>query len=203
MTLESTIAFSAAFFLLAASPGPGLAAILSRSMGAGIYSGLAVTVGLILGDAVFLFAAIIGLSVIASLLGPLFAIVKYAGAAYLIWLGIKTLRNAGSKVTVKPTNAASLFKDFGLGLFVTLGNPKPIIFYGALLPAFVELQAVSMSDLALLIGIVTLISLVVYGFYMILAARSRCFLVSSRFSTRLNQATGVTLIGTGLTVASR
>ena len=81
MTLEMTAGFVGAFFLLAVSPGPGLAAILSRTLGGGMPSGFAVTAGLVIGDAIFLCIAMVGLSAIASAMGPMFQIVKYAGAA--------------------------------------------------------------------------------------------------------------------------
>ncbi len=76
MTYEMTAAFAAAFFVLALSPGPGLVAIISRALGSGMPAGLAVTAGLVVGDAAFLGAAVIGLSAIANTMGPLFQIVK-------------------------------------------------------------------------------------------------------------------------------
>lgn len=198
-----TAAFAAAFFLLALSPGPGLAAILSRSLGSGMPAGLAVTCGLVIGDAIFLGAAMIGLSAVASALGPVFQVVKYAGAAYLIWLGIQAIRAAGTPVRVQPQASSALWKDAGLGLMVTLGNPKPILFYGALLPAFLDLSIVSPLDFAMLMAVVVAVSLLVYGGYMLAIERTRRLLTSARTITRLNQATGVMLIGSGVAVASR
>ena len=128
MSVEMTLAFAAAFLVLAVSPGPGLAAILSRSLAGGMGAGLAVTAGLVLGDAVFLAAAMIGLSAIASAFGPAFLIVKYAGALYLIWLGIATLREAGTPVHIEASGSAMAAKDFALGVGVALGNPQPILF---------------------------------------------------------------------------
>jgi threonine/homoserine/homoserine lactone efflux protein len=203
MTLEMTAAFAAAFFLLALSPGPGLAAILSRALGSGLTAGLAVTGGLIVGDAVFLGIAMIGLSAIANTMGPLFQVVKYAGAAYLIWLGVQALRAASKPVVVESRPAAALSKDVSLGLVVTLGNPKPILFYGALLPTFLDLSTVTIRDFAVMMATVVVVSFVVYGGYMMLIARARRFLASTRAVQRLNQATGVVLIGSGVAVAAR
>ncbi len=208
MTIEMTAAFAGAFFVLAVSPGPGLVAILSRTLGGGFASGLMVTAGLVIGDAVFLAIAMVGLSAIASTMGPLFGIVKYAGAAYLIWLGVQAFRSASARIEIDTAasaaqRAASLWKDLGLGLFVTLGNPKPILFYGALLPTFLDLSQTSARDFAVLMSVVVIVSFVVYSGYMLMVDRARRLLSSTRTIRRLNQATGVMLIGSGIAVASR
>jgi threonine/homoserine/homoserine lactone efflux protein len=208
MTLSMAAAFAAAFFLLALSPGPGLAAILSRSLGGGLPAGFAVVSGLVVGDAIFLAAALIGLSAIASTLGPLFQVVKYAGAAYLIWLGITALRATSTPIAIEASAGSSLsvgalMRDVTLGLMVTLGNPKPILFYGALLPTFLDLATVTPRDFAVLMAIVTTVSFTVYLGYMVLVERARRLLATTSLAQRLNQATGVLLIGTGVAVAAR
>ena len=187
MTAEMTTAFAGAFFILAVSPGPGLVAILSRTLGGGFISGLMVTAGLVIGDAIFLAVAMVGLSAIASTMGPLFGIVKYAGAAYLFWLGVQAFRAASAKIEIdaaapQATRAGSLWKDLGLGLFVTLGNPKPILFYGALLPTFLDLSQTSARDFAVLMSVVVIFSFVVYSAYMLMIdnARRLLGLVSGR-----------------------
>jgi threonine/homoserine/homoserine lactone efflux protein len=203
MTFEMTAAFSVAFFLLAVSPGPGLAAILSRSLGSGLPAGLAVTTGLVVGDAVFLSVAMVGLSAIANTMGPVFQAIKYAGAAYLVWLGVQALRSAGTPMSIQERTAVPLWKDVALGLIVTLGNPKPILFYGALLPAFLDLSVVSPRDFVVLMTVVATVSIAVYTGYMLMIERARLLLSSTRAIERLNQATGVMLIGSGVAVATR
>lgn len=203
MTYQMTAAFAAAFFVLALSPGPGLAAILSRSLGNGMPAGLAVTTGLVIGDAVFLGIAMIGLSAIANTMGPMFQVVKYSGAAYLVWLGIQAIRAATKPVEIQPRPSATLLTDVGLGLVVTLGNPKPILFYGALLPNFLDLSSVTSGDFAILMAVVVAVSFGVYSGYMLVIERARKLLSSTRAVKRLNQATGVMLIGAGLAIASR
>ena len=203
MTLQMTFAFAAAFFVLALSPGPGLAAILSRSLVSGLPAGLAVTSGLVIGDAIFLGIAMVGLSAIANTMGPMFQVVKYAGAAYLIWIGVEALRAAVKPVAIEARPAAALWKDVGLGLVVTMGNPKPILFYGALLPTFLDLSTVTASDFGILMAVVVAVSVVVYSGYMIVIERARRLLNSTRAVKRLNQATGMMMIGSGIAVASR
>ncbi len=86
---------------------------------------------------------------------------------------------------------------------VTLGNPKPILFYGALLPTLLDLSSATVHDLVVLMAVVVGVSFVVYSGYIVMIGRARRLLSSTRTVKRLNQATGVMLIGSGVTVASR
>lgn len=203
MTVQATAAFAVAFLILAATPGPGLAAILSRTLSAGNAAGLATTAGLVAGDALLLGAAMIGLSAISTMLGPVFEIFKFAGAAYLIWLGVQLLRTAQTPLHIVPGQRRSLIGDFSLGLLVTLGNPKPILFYSALLPTFLDLASATSVDYALLMAVVTVVSVLVYGSYIVMVERARLMLASTHLVRRLNQVSGVLLIGSGIVVASR
>jgi threonine/homoserine/homoserine lactone efflux protein len=203
MTPESLLAFAVGMTLLSLSPGPGLAAILSRTWTSGLGAGFAVTAGLVVGDFLFLGIAAIGLTALATTLGPLFQIVKYAGALYLIWLGVKLILAASKPLTVEASPPVHPGRDVGMGLLVTLGNPKPILFYSALLPTFLDVTAIGIGDFLLLGAVVVAVSFTVYGGYMILAERSRRMLASTAVVRRLNQATGAVLVGSGIVVASR
>ncbi len=203
MTNSGLLAFSIGMFLLSISPGPGVATVVSRSLGSGARAGFAVISGLIVGDVIYLGIALVGLTAIAATAAPFFAVVKYAGAAYLMWLGYQSLRHAGNAMSIKSSKASNLWKEAVMGLLVTLGNPKPILFYGALVPTFLDVNHVSMSDFVLLVAVVAIVSLLVLGGYALLAARARKMALSSRKIKRLNQITGLTLIGAGAVVATR
>jgi threonine/homoserine/homoserine lactone efflux protein len=203
MTPETAVAFAIAMFLLALSPGPGLAAIVSRALASGPVAGLLVTAGLVLADFFFMGVAMVGLTAVAAAMGPLFQVVKYAGAAYLLWLGYKAFRSSASPLVVKPRSGTGLVKDVGLGFLVTLGNPKAILFYSALLPTFLDMTAIRFADFLMLAGIVVVVSYLVYGGYIFLAERSRRLLASSKASRLFNRLTGSVLIGAGVAVAAR
>jgi threonine/homoserine/homoserine lactone efflux protein len=211
MPIESTLAFAVTFFLLAVTPGAGLAMILSRTLGAGMAAGFAVTTGLILGDFAFLAMAIVGLTAMASAMGPLFQVVKYIAAAYLLWLGYRALAQAAhssapitlTTSTPTPASARPLWRDVAVGLLVTLGNPKPLLFYGALLPSLMDVRQIGSADLVLLGAVVVVISYPVYGVYMALVERARRLLISQRAVKRLHQATGTMFIISGALVATR
>ncbi len=203
MTLEYAVAFAIAMFLWAILPGPGLAAVVSRALGSGPKAGIAVIAGLIVADVIFMGIAIVGLLAIATAMGPLFQFVKYAGAAYLVWRGYRAFVGAERPMTVEARASGVLWRDIGLGLLVTLGNPKAILFYGALLPAFLDMTKIGFADFLVLTGIVVGISSLVYGGYMILADRTRRLMASTKAAKRLKQATGTILIGAGIVVATR
>ena len=203
MTPDSAIAFAIGIFFLALSPGPGLATIVSRALASGPIAGLAVTGGLVLADFFFMAVAMVGLTAIAAAIGPLFQIVKYAGAAYLVWLGCKAFRASASPLTIKPRSGKGAVKDVGLGFLVTLGNPKAILFYSALLPTFLDMSAIKPTDFLVLAGIVVVVSYLVYGGYIFLAERSRRLLASSKASRLFNRLTGSILVGAGVAVAAR
>jgi len=199
----SLLAFAIGMTLLAASPGPGLAAVLSRSIISGPMSGTMVVIGMVLVDFLFLALALIGLSAISTLLGPLFQIVKYAAALYLLWLGYQSIETAGKPIAITPQSTSSYFKDIGLGAIVTLGNPKAILFYSAFLPTFFDVSQIQVGDFVVICVILTAISFLVYGAYMLLAGPLGRAFGSSKLKKRLNQTTGVVYIGSGAAIALR
>lgn len=203
MTLPSVLAFTIGMVLLAIAPGAGVATVVSRTLGSGLRAGFAVMTGLIIGDMIFMGLAILGLSAIATTLGPLFQIVKYAGAAYLIWLGVQAFRHADRAVALEAAAAGAPWRDAAIGLLVTLGNPKPILFYGALMPTFFDVTTIGVGDYLILASISAAVTGVVLGGCAVLAHRARRFVASRRAARRLNQATGVTLLGSGVLVATR
>jgi threonine/homoserine/homoserine lactone efflux protein len=203
MTLSSALFFTMGMVLLAISPGAGVAVVVSRTLGSGLYAGLCVMTGLIVGDLIFLGLAIVGLSAMASLMAPVFQFAKYAGGAYLIWLGYRTFTAAGAPIGPPTESARAAWREAGIGLSVTLGNPKPILFYGALMPTFIDVTKVGAGDYLILALIVAIVAYVVLGGYALAANKARCFMASARATRRLNQTTGAMLVGSGVLAAAR
>ena len=125
MDLAGLIVFATALFIAAASPGPGIAAIVARVLGRGTQGAVAFSAGLAIGDVVWLTFAIVGLAALAQAFHGVFLVVKYAGAAYLLYIAYKlwTAPAAAQEVEAdrKAENPAMVFLG---GLAVTLGNPK-------------------------------------------------------------------------------
>ena len=208
---ESLLAFVLAMFLLSLSPGPGFLVVVGRALAGGFAAGLAAVTGLVLGDIVFLLLAILGLSTLASVMGEFFLVVKILGAAYLVWLGVKTWRSRPALPRLEEPKAArkampppmSHWRSALLGFLVTLGNPKVILFYGALLPTFIDVAALTTTDTAVMSAVVTAILFLVLGTYAFLAARAGRLVKSSRAVTWLNRVTGGLLVGASIAVAAR
>jgi len=140
-TSPSLVTFLVASLILAITPGPGVIFILTQTLGHGRKAGLASVGGIALGNLGNAAAASLGLAAVFAASSTAFFVVKIAGAAYLIFLGIKTLR---TRSTLEPTARASraapgrLFRD---GLLVALFNPKTALFFAALLPQFIDPHA--------------------------------------------------------------
>jgi threonine/homoserine/homoserine lactone efflux protein len=203
MTLEYAVAFAIGMFVWATLPGPGLAIVVSRTLGSGPRSGFAVVTGLVIADFIFMGIAFIGLLAIATTMGPMFQIVRYAGAAYLVWRGYRAIVGAENPMAVETAAGDALWRDACLGLLATLGNPKAILFFGAIFPTFVDMTRVGFIDFLVLAGIVAGVSYIVYGCCIILADRTRRLITSTKAAKRLRQATGTMLIGSGIVVATR
>jgi len=203
MEITAILSFALGMSILALSPGPGLAAILSRALVSGPHAGLFVVTGLVLVDMLFLGLAIFGLSTIATHFGPLFQFVKYVAALYLFWLGFVTLKNANRTVDITHAKPTSPVGDIGLGVIVTLGNPKAILFYSAILPTFFDVSVLNFAGFMMISLIIIITSFLVYGAYIVLAERFRLVLNSHKIQKRLNQSVGAVYVSSGLLVASR
>lgn len=143
-------AFLAASFVLAITPGPGILYIVTRSLSQGRASGLASVAGVALGNLGNALAASIGLAALFAVSALAFAVVKYAGAAYLIYLGVQTLRRPGHDIAVAVPTRMRLRRIFGDGFLVALLNPKTALFFAAFLPQFVSTAGAPLLQSAVL-----------------------------------------------------
>lgn len=204
MTIQSILAFSAAMLILAISPGPGIFATVSQALSSGFRSSVGVVGGIVIGDLLFLFLAVFGLSALAYALGDLFFYIKLLGGAYLVWLGFRMW----IKVPVPLNQSHNLERRNGWqrflgGLVITLGNPKVILFYAGFLPTFIDLSELQALDIIIIAGLVASILIVVLGAYSFAASRARVLFTSLRAIKALNRGAGTVMIGTGIVVATR
>jgi len=157
MSLISLLALAGAMFLLAITPGPGVFATVARALASGFKHSAAVVAGIVTGDISFLLFAIFGISAIAENLHELFMVIKYTGAAYLIFLGFKLWREKPKAIQISSIKDQSWNSSFFAGLFITLGNPKVILFYLGFLPTFVDLTSLSGMDVFAIASVVSLV----------------------------------------------
>ncbi|MGU3384846.1 LysE family translocator [Methylobacterium sp. D53M] len=195
MTLAGFLTYALALGVAAAIPGPGVVALVARALGAGFGAAMAFSLGLILGDLTYLAAAIFGLSLIAEALGAVFVVVRYGAALYLAYLAFRLWRVAGAAARVEGESRDRPWTSFVAGLTITLGNPKTIVFYLAILPTLVDLRGVTAGDCVSLVVITAAILFAVMTPYAALAARARESLRRPAFRARLNRGAAAIMAG--------
>ena len=131
-------AFGLASLVLAATPGPGVLYIVTRTLAQGRRAGLASVAGVALGNLGNAMAASLGLAALLAVSTLAFTAVKFAGAAYLVWLGIKALRDTGAAAAPASFDAPRHGRILRDGFVVALLNPKTALFFAAFLPQFVD-----------------------------------------------------------------
>lgn len=204
MTPSTIATYALALFVVALIPGPGITALVARALGTTFRESLAMAVGISLGDLVFLTAVVLGLSVVAQTFGFIFLVIKYVGVAYLAWMAYKIWTSGIVRTDdIKIANRASVFQALMSGLFVTLGNPKAMLFYLALVPTIVDVTRVTVSDYVILLAVSMGVLLIVTIPYIALAAKARDLLRHPAALKRLNRASATFLAGTAGYIAIR
>jgi threonine/homoserine/homoserine lactone efflux protein len=179
-------------------PGPGTFCVLTCTGQRGLRGGFSSLAGLMLGDAVLMFLAAIGVAALLQANPLLFKSMQYLGAAYLAYLGIRLLfaKGEGSGAAVPFSNTA----DFRRGLLVTLINPKAIVFYMAFFPLFIDPATHQGSVTFLAMGGVISSCTLFYGSLLVLVgnAAARRLARNRRIATWASKAAGIFLIGFGI-----
>lgn len=203
MDAHSAVALALAVVVLAASPGPGVLATVSQALFDGARSALWVIAGIVCGDVCYLLLAAWGLAAAAEAMGGLFLIVRFAGAALLIVMGLNMWR-ARAETGLETVHAQrSPWQCMAAGLSITLGNPKVIVFYTALLPAFLDMRTLDGWGILQAAAIVALVLGLVLAAYALAAARASRLLRGPRARTWFNRGAGTVMISAGVSVAAR
>jgi len=204
MELSGLLIFCTALFLAAASPGPGLAAIVARVLGRGAKGAVTFTIGIAVGDVVWLTLAVCGLAVLAQTFHVVFLVVKWIGVAYLLYLAWKLWSAPVEAQSISAdTRRESQIGLFLAGLAVTMGNPKVMVFYLALLPTILDLTSISLLGYAELVVATLAVLAVVFGIYIGLAARARLMFTSPRAMRMVNRGSATAMTGAAAWVALR
>lgn len=149
--------FASASILLAITPGPDMIYIATRSIAQGRNAGVVSALGVHTGVLIHTFAAALGLSALIAASAVAFSMVKYAGAGYLIYLGIQTFLSKSEMLEIKSTARAKLSQVYYQGLLVNLFNPKIILFFLAFLPQFVDPSQGNVKLQLLILGILFIV----------------------------------------------
>lgn len=193
--------FLAAALLLAITPGPGIFYVLARSLAGGKREGILSSLGTFVGGLFHVFAAALGLSAILAASAVAFHTVKYAGAAYLVWLGIRMIRTRNAEMNVEAASPSK--RAFRQGILTEVLNPKTALFFLSFIPQFVApahghlfFQFALLGSIS--VGLNTAADLVVVG---MASPLERKLKNSLRFRRRQRTASGIGMIGLGAYLA--
>lgn len=203
MDPAALLIFAAALVVAADSPGPSIAALVARVLTGGYRSVLPFLTAMWVGEALWLTLAVCGLSYVAQSFYLLFAVIKYAGVAYLIYLAW-TMWSAPTEVrdgsVPRETSARKMFLA---GMAVTLGNPKIMMFYLALLPTIIDLAQVSLLGWAELTVTMVVVLIAIDLAWVTLAAQARRFFNSPRAMRVANRTSASVMAGAATAIATR
>ena len=200
MSLQAYLAFVAACIALALLPGPVVTLVIANGLRHGTRAALINIAGVQAGLTIVIGIVAIGLTTLMATMGYWFDWVRFAGAAYLVWLGIKLIRSPVEGVSVDEPPAPPRGGFFLQGFLVLLSNPKVLVFFGAFIPQFMDMDKPHLPQVALLGFTFMITGAITDSVYALLAGRVR--LLFSRERTRLlSRISGGFMIGGGVWLA--
>lgn len=203
MSFMALLVFSGIYALAVLSPGPGVAAVLARALATGYRRTIPFIVGIVFGDLFWFGLVVSGLTVLAHNFYYIFAAIKYVGAAYLLYLAWKLWR-APAKMPEDQAYAQGEGMRLALsGFSMTIGNPKTMVFFLAILPQVVVLNEMNGSAITELCVLMAVILFAVMMVYAVLAAKARSFIASPEQMKLVNRVTGGVMASVALAVATR
>jgi threonine/homoserine/homoserine lactone efflux protein len=204
MTLTGLLTFCAVYALAVATPGPGIAAIIARSLAHGFKGAPAFIAGFVAGDLVWFTIAATGLAALARTAATLFVAIKWAGVAYLLYLAWKLWRAPAERVVVRDDDDRQHgWRAFVASLMLTLANPKAILFFLALLPTVIDLASLNALRFMEISAAIAILLPAVLFTYVFLAARARTMFTTPKSVRRLNRGSGLAMAGAAVVIATR
>jgi len=203
MDLNLWLAFSAASLALLMIPGPTVLLVLSYALSKGRQVAVASALGVALGDLIAMSASLAGLGALVMASATLFSVLKWAGAAYLVWLGVKLWRSAPEAAVerFKPDANVQARGVFGHAAAVTALNPKSIAFFIAFVPQFIRPEASLAPQFAILIATFVGLGALNALAYALLADKLRRWIAKPAAAAAVTRTGGLALIGMGAATA--
>jgi threonine/homoserine/homoserine lactone efflux protein len=206
--MESFLAFLGVSLIVIVTPGPDTAVTIRNTLIGGRSGGVATALGIAGGQTIWAFATSIGIVTLLVASGPLFLAVKYAGAAYLAYLGVQALRDAirpaaSRQGDVRKESRLTPFAAFRQGLVSDLGNPKMAFFFAGLLPQFIPAGEETYSALMRLGAVFAMMTFAWLALYAAVVARAGDILRRQSIRRSIEAVTGTLLIGLGLRIATQ
>lgn len=203
MELSSLFLFAGALLVAAGSPGPSIAALIARVISKGFRDVFPFLLAMWIGEAIWLSLTVFGLAYIAQTFHPVFVAVKWAGVAYLAWLAFKMWTAPVAVGEGQLPREDSPLKLFLTGMAVTLGNPKIMMFYLALLPTIIDLASVTVVGWLELTLTMAVVLVAIDLTWVLAAAQARRLLKSTRAMKIANRISAATMAGAAAAIAAR
>lgn len=200
MNALSLLSYAFALFVAVSTPGPAMLAVISRGLSRGVRPAFITGLGVALADVALGLLALLGLAALMATVTWLLVVIKYAGAAYLIFLGIRMWRNA---IVSSETSGRNNSGNFLLGTSIALSNPKAILFHASLMPIIVDLRELNLTGGAMIIAIIFGTNLLVMSGYAVLASRGADYFRTPARVRLLGRTAGGTMVSAGAIVALR
>ncbi|MEO8063804.1 MAG: LysE family translocator [Pseudomonadota bacterium] len=205
MSVYGLLTFCAVYALAVATPGPGVAAIIARSLAHGLRGAPAFIGGFVVGDFIWFAIAATGLAALAKTAAALFIAIKWAGVAYLLYLAWKLWTAPAERVAVTGSqdDGQHGWRAFVASLMLTLANPKAILFFLALLPTVIDMTSLNLVRFVEISAAMAVVLPAVLGSYALLATKARLLFTTPAAVRRLNRSSGVAMAGAAVVVATR
>ena len=202
MTAAALMGFALALVVAAGSPGPSIAALVARVLTSGLRDVLPFLAAMWIGEAIWLTVAVAGLAVVAQAFAMLFIVIKFAGVSYLLWLAWK-MWTAGTEVMSNriPTGQKP-WRMFLAGMAITLGNPKIMVFYLAVVPSLLDLGRLTLAAWAELTLTMFVVLIAIDVGWAVAAARARRLLKNRRAVRVANRASATVMLGAAAAIAT-
>jgi len=192
------VTLALASFIFAITPGPGIVAVLAVTINRGMTAGTAMSIGMVLGDMIYLLAVMVSIANFPDHLGSLLMVIRILGAAYLAWLGYRQYISPPLVVGTSPLSSKNVIVSAATGFMISITNPKVMVFYLSFLPLFIDLngldvttgmQVVTVMFISVLMGPMTVVWL---------AHHARAWACDDVTGRWINRLTGLALMAVAL-----
>jgi threonine/homoserine/homoserine lactone efflux protein len=202
MTAAALMGFALALMVAAGSPGPSIAALVARVLTSGLRDVLPFLAAMWIGEAIWLAVAVAGLAVVAQAFAVLFTVIKFAGVGYLLWLAWKMWTSRADIAGQELPAGQKPWRMFLAGMAITLGNPKIIVFYLAVVPTMLDLGRLTVGAWAELTLTMLIVLIAIDLGWALTAARARRLLRNRRAVRMASRTSAVVMVGAAAAIAA-
>jgi threonine/homoserine/homoserine lactone efflux protein len=198
MIVLNFVTLALASFIFAITPGPGIVAVLAVTINRGMRAGTAMSIGMVLGDMIYLLAVIVSIANFADHLGSFLMVIRILGAAYLAWLGCRQYISPPLIVGTSPLSSKNVIVSASTGFMISITNPKVMVFYLSFLPLFIDLNGLDVTT-GMQVVMVMFVSVLMGPMAVVwLAHHTRAWACDNVIGRWINRLTGLALMAVAL-----